>query len=173
MGVIGLGLRLGGGAFSRLATTAAVGGAQPTLALRWVGVRSYQRFLRTEEKEFRKRLRKQLRTAANLIKKRARSNARSAYPGGTGRLSKGISVSVKVTRRTVSARVGWRLKGRYFPAILYAPALERGGTVTRRRSAKRKRHTAEYQGRAFFEPAVRSTEREVYRLLGRSFKVSS
>lgn len=84
--------------------------------------------------------------------------------------------------------------------MAYTPLLEKGGTVRRKQSRfiggqtgrrvrdktgaitseaqplragrrRRKAHTATYKAKPFLEPAVKSTQAEVYRLIGKTFNV--
>ena len=161
------------------------------MKIRWIGMRSYRQFFATERKELRVRLRKQTREAANVIAKSARGKAKAQFSGGDSRrsnyggerrtgaglLAKAIRAKVKVNRSyKVTAWVGVSNARRYFPASLYAPALEHGGTIEKRgrRTKNGDRGTpysATYTARPFFDPAVRESTDKVYALSGQSFRV--
>lgn len=170
--------------------------------IRWIGLREYRQFFAEERRELRVRLRKQTRDAANLIAKAARKKIRAAFSGGSerrydyggqrkigpGLLARAMRAKVRVKRDyQVTAWVGVSAAKKYFPAALYAPALEEGGTIQRRgrtlerlpgqgRGGKAKLergrpHTATYRARPFFDPALRETQSEVFATIGKTFRV--
>ena len=146
--------------------------------------RQFERRMRKAESRIAKELKKQTRKAGGVIRKNVRRRIRSQFKKGPrpdvrdpGLLARSIQVSIKSKRGArlqISAAVLPSNKKQYFPAKLYAPALERGGTIVRRaarRGSKIKRgaHAARYTGRPFFEPGVRESKTEVFRLIGKTF----
>lgn len=187
MGAITLGLQ----------GVASVGSAG--LSVRILDKQGYKRYLRREQRDFRRRMTKQLRLAAKEAKNSVNRSARSAVGRKTGRLHRGASFRVNArgfrfvrgnfstrslrTRSggaTITALIFMRLSAKNRSA-LYAPGIEEGGTVNRRQSKPirgragasftRKAHTARFKATPFFERGIRRSEASVYRILGRSFRV--
>ena len=139
--------------------------------------RAFERRMRHAQREMDKALRKNTRKAGGLIRTQARRNLRAQGLVDTRRLWRAVAVRVRVKRRPlleVSAAVLPTNKRRYFPAALYAPALERGGSIYRRQSrssskVRRRAHRARFRAKPWFGPAVKRTERDVYRLIGKTF----
>ena len=98
-----------------------------------------------EADNFIKNMRKQTRKAGTILRKEMKSQARFAFPGGSGRLVKSIrSKRKRAPRGQAIASVG-----PYGIGLAYGSVLESGGTVERRASKRARAHTATYQRVAF------------------------
>ena len=164
MGAITLGLRGVSEGLGRQSVAVGV--------VRFVGSQAYQKFLRREEREFRKRMRKQLRRAANVVKMRASRSAAATYPaepGGSPARLASRSVSVGSASRQRSRRGGRAARFLRTSTLARSSGAASSNADDRGRPGRRT-HTARYRGLPFFEPAVRASEAEVYRILGRTFR---
>ena len=155
--------------------------------------RQFEKRMNRADREIAKALKKQTRKAGGVIRKNVRKRIRASFrgrhgplrrnvrPGGRapGLLAKSIQVSVRAKRKPrllVTAVVLPSNKKKFFPAKLYYPGLERGGVIRRRQARsgskiKRGPHVARYTAKPTFVPGVKASEREVYRLIGKTFDV--
>ena len=164
----------------------------PTLGIVWTSSRGeFERRLKTADRRMKKALKKQTRKAGAVIRKNVRRRIRASFSGGQGPLrrnvrpggrapgllAKSIQVSVRAKRGrrlVVTAVVLPSNKKKFFPAKLYAPALERGGSIRRRQSrsgskVKRGPYIARFTAKPFFAPGAKESEAEVFRLIGKTF----
>ena len=135
------------------------------------GFKSYGRHLDTlARSRFRNEYRKRFRRAANILRDRARRNAKAQLPGGTGRLARSIKTSIRFRRGRITAAVGPK-RGR--KQYAYGHVHEFGGTRERRASRRsgRRAHSATYDAQPYLEPAVVQTQEPVFREIGFSFRV--
>lgn len=131
------------------------------VSLRVVGVRAYKRSMRGIGKEVRRRMRRKIRRAANVVKVAARAEIGSGGPrklaNRSGKLRRRISVSVSVRKgRSWRAEIGPRN-----PQGVYGRVHELGMTTNHPSGPRR------YPARPFMEPATRKSRAKVLQILGR------
>jgi len=139
----------------------------------WLGRRHYERRMRAARSKFRKEQKLLMRQAGKVVLRAARQNIRSAFAthgsakdrSGGKTLSQATKVSVRSRRGVVSAEVG--AEGR--PGQ-YGRVLEEGREV-RRGGVRTVEHNAQYPKIPWLAPAVKSSEGEVFTILGKAFRV--
>lgn len=151
------------------------------MKITWIGRRAFERRMRRAGQTFRKEMRKQFRKAANAVRRAVRREIRSTLRGGTGCAARHTRVRVRVSRNRAWAVVYPAGRSRAYMGIQ-----EWGGTVKRKgkllktrlehsrrgaRSRRGKPNVAKYTAQPTYRPAVQKSSAEVFRLLGRSFRV--
>jgi hypothetical protein len=115
-------------------------------------------------------MKEKMRRAATVLRTAVRAEivatfSAQGHRSGTHLLRRKTSISIRSKRGRVRAEVG--PKG---IAGVYGRVHEKGLTVTRR-SRSGGEHQAVYPKREFIAPAVKKTDRQIFAILGQSFRV--
>ena len=154
------------------------------LSVTWYGRRAFERRMHRAAKNYRKELRKQFRKAANSVRRAVRREIRSTLRGGEGYAARHTKVKVRVSRNRAWAVVYPSGKSRAYMGIHeYGGKIQRkgrrlktqiqrsGDRAGRVRVSRGKPNVATYREQPTYRPAVRKSSDEVFRILGRSFRV--
>lgn len=155
------------------------------MKIAWTGLRKFQRRMeKNAMRRYRRELRKQFRAASNVVRREVRRKIRATLTGGEGYAARHTKVKVRVSRNRCWATVYPGGKSRAYMGIHeYGGRVERkgkrlktqiestGARSGRVRARRGKPSTATYKEQPTYRPAVRRTADDVFRILGRSFRV--